>query len=171
MFRTVTFAFLAAALLPLPAAAHGTEDKLPAAHMHDMSHVHVQHGDLLIHHVWSRATPPSAKTGAAYLAITNNGTTSDVLHNISTPVAGGVMLHQTTMENGIMKMSHVIALEVPAGATVELAPGGYHAMLMGLTAPLKAGSSYDITLTFEKAGKVTLSVPVLAPGKSLQHIH
>lgn len=158
-------------LLSLPAAAHGPESKPPSTDMHNTAHVHVQLGDLLIHHVWARATPPSAKTGAIYLAITNNGTSAEILRDISSPVAASAMIHQSTMENGVMKMAHVMALEIPSGVTVELAPGGYHAMLMGLTAPLKAGASYDITLTFEKTGKVTLSVPVLAPGKSLQHTH
>lgn len=172
MFHVIKCALLAVvALLSLPAAAHGPETTPPPAGMHNAAHVHVQRGDLLIHHVWARATPPSAKTGAAYLAITNNGANADVLQDISTPVAASAMVHQTTMDNDVMKMGHVMALEIPAGATVEFAPGGYHAMLMGLTAPLVSGSSFDITLTFEKAGQVTFPVPVLAPGKSLQHTH
>jgi len=51
-------------------------------------------------------------------------------------------------------------LEIPAGKTVELAPGGYHVMLMELAAPLKEGSTFDLTLTFEKAGEKTVSVEV-----------
>lgn len=172
MFRVFKFAlFAAVALCAWPLAAHEPEAPPSQVGLPNAAHVNVQLGDLLIHHVWARATPPSAKTGAVYLAITNSGASLDVLREISTPVAASAMIHRTTLENGVMKMSHVMSLEIPAGTTVEFAPGGYHAMLMGLTAPLMTGSGFDITLRFEKAGEVTLSVPVLAPGKSLQHTH
>jgi len=64
------------------------------------------------------------------------------------------------MEGDVMKMREVEAIELPAGKTVELKPGGLHIMLMGLKAPLKAGSSVPLTLKFEKAGEVSVKLTV-----------
>ena len=61
--------------------------------------------------------------------------------------------------------------EIPAGKTIELKPSGLHVMLMGLKAPLKATTSFKLTLTFEKAGEITIDVPVLQPGKALEQTH
>jgi len=135
------------------------------------NHVHVAVGDLNIHHVWARATAPGAKSGAAYLVIDNNGKAADALKSAAATVAPNTMIHESKMTGGVMTMSHVMALSVPAGASVEMKPGGLHVMLMGLKSPLKAGTSFRLTLSFEHAGDVTVDVPVLAPGKSLQHTH
>jgi len=135
------------------------------------NHVHVEVGDLKIHHVWARATAPGAKAGAAYLVVDNNGKTSDTLKSASAPIAPNTMIHESKMTGGVMTMSHVMALSIPAGASVEMKPGGLHVMLMGLESPLKAGTSFRLTLSFEHAGDVTVDVPVLAPGKSLKHTH
>ena len=59
-------------------------------------------------------------------------------------------------------MPHAMSVPVPAGETIKLAPGGYHGMLMGLTAPLKEGERYPVTLTFERAGEVTVDVEVVS---------
>lgn len=135
------------------------------------NHMHPRIGDLTISHIWSRATPPTAKSGVAYLHIENKGNTDDALVSVSSPTADNTMVHETTMEGGVMKMSHVMALKIPAGQTVELKPSGLHVMLMGLKSPLKATESYKLTLTFEKAGEITIDVPVLLPGKTLKHAH
>lgn len=142
-----------------------------ASPLHADSHMHSKIGDLTISHIWSRATPPTAKSGVAYMQIENKGGTDDTLVSVSSPAAGNTMVHETTMEGGVMKMSHVMALKVPAGKTVELKPSGLHVMLMGLKAPLKATTSFKLTLTFEKAGKITIDVPVLQPGKALEQAH
>jgi len=139
--------------------------------LHADSHMHPKIGDLTISHIWSRATPPSAKSGVAYLRIENAGSADDTLVSASSPAADNTMVHETTMDGGVMKMSHVMALKIPAGETVELKPSGLHVMLMGLKAPLKATESYKLTLTFEKAGEITIDVPVLLPGKTLEHTH
>jgi hypothetical protein len=65
------------------------------------------------------------------------------------PRAARVELHRTTMTNGVMEMRPVEAIEIPPRGTVVLAPNGLHFMLMGLTAPLKAGEKISITLSFE----------------------
>ncbi len=128
-------------------------------------------GSLKIHRVWSRATPPGAGSGVTYLAIENTGDSDDVLKAVTSSAAANAMIHETRMTGGVMTMSHMMSLPIPAGGTVELKPGGLHVMLTGLSAPLKAGVPFRLTLTFEKAGEITLDVPVLAPGKTLELTH
>ena len=70
-------------------------------------------------------------------------------------------IHETTMDDaGTMMMGEVPAIDVPAGATVMLEPGGYHIMLMNLAAPLETDQEFDVVLTFEAAGDVTVPVEV-----------
>ncbi len=151
--------FVLFAALPLQA-----ETKSPAS-------MHPTVGDLVISHIWSRATPPTAKSGVAYLQIENTGASDDALLAASSTVANNTMIHETKVTDGVMTMSHVMKLSIPAGETVKLEPSGLHVMLMGLKAPLKATASYKLTLTFEKAGEITIDVPVLLPGKTLEHSH
>ena len=125
----------------------------------------VKVGDIEITNAWARATPPGAATAAAYLTVTNTGTAADTLTSVETPVAGMAMLHKMEMDNGVMKMRMVdggIALD--PGKSATLAPNGLHIMLMDMNAPLKAGGTLSLTLTFAKAGNVTLTVPVLPVG-------
>ena len=68
------------------------------------------------------------------------------------------MLHETVVTDGIASMPHAMSVPVPAGQSVALAPGGYHGMLMGLTNAFKEGDSFPVTMTFEKAGEVTVTV-------------
>jgi periplasmic copper chaperone A len=121
----------------------------------------VKIGDLVLDHAWSRATPGGAKVGGGYLIIENKGATADKLIGGSSPVAGKVEVHEMAMNNGVMTMRLLKdGLPIPAGQSVKLAPGGYHVMLMDLKAPLKKGDKIPVTLKFEKAGdvKVTLDV-------------
>lgn len=122
-------------------------------------------GDLTVTGAWTRATAPSMRNGGAFLTIRNAGSADDRLVGASTPAAARTELHTHRMEAGVMKMRPVEGgIPVPAGGTAELRPGGYHVMMMGLQAPLAEGSAIALTLTFEKAGSVTLDVPVLAAG-------
>lgn len=74
------------------------------------------------------------------------------------------MLHETVVMDGIASMPHAMAVPVPAGQTVALAPGGFHGMLMGLTQALATGDTFPLTLTFQTAGEVTVTVDVLGMG-------
>jgi copper(I)-binding protein len=118
-------------------------------------------GDLTIQHAWSKASIGVDRPVVFYVEITNSGSSDDALVGISTPAAGMPMLHETVVTDGIASMPHAMSVPVPAGQTVQLAPGGYHGMLMGLTAVLKEGDRFPVTLTFEKAGEVTANVDVL----------
>lgn len=110
--------------------------------------------------VWARATPAAAKSGAAYFTIVNKGASDDRLVAAESPVAGKVELHKTVNDNGVMKMLPVDAVTVKAGAKVTFRPGGYHVMLIELKQPLKEGDSFPLALTFEKAGKIDVTVKV-----------
>jgi len=113
-----------------------------------------------IDHPFARATPPGARSGAVFLIILNGGSETDRLLRASTPIAGGVILHQMAMEDGVMKMRAVPSLSVIPGGRLELKPNGYHLMLLDLKQPLKVGEKFPLTLSFERAGSVLITVPV-----------
>jgi len=113
---------------------------------------------------WARAMPTGAKTGAAYVTLSNKGSVDDKLVGVSTPVAKEAQLHTMIDDNGVMKMRPISAIDVKPGATVTLKPGGMHLMLMGLKQPLKEGESFPLTLTFAKAGKIEATVEVKKVG-------
>ena len=108
---------------------------------------------------WARASITASRPAAAYMTI--ESPTGDRLIGITTPVAEDVVIHAVREEDGINRMVHLPALDIPAGEPVTLAPGGMHAMLMGLDAKLVNGESFPMTLRFEKAPDITLEVPVL----------
>lgn len=107
------------------------------------------------------ATAPGAPTAMIVLSLHNTGGSADTLLGGSTPVAGKVEMHGTTMQAGVMSMRPLAAVEVQPGATVEFRSGGNHLMLLGLTGPLVAGAVIPLTLKFARAGDVKVSVPVL----------
>ena len=117
-------------------------------------------GTLKIDHPWSRALPPNAPAGAAYLVIHNNGTEPDALVSASTPIAAKAELHTHVMIGEVMKMQQVESVEIPAGGESKFAPGGNHVMLFGLKKPLVAGQSFPLTLVFETAGAVDIEVNI-----------
>lgn len=124
----------------------------------------VRAGDIEVEHAWSRATIGADRPGVVYLSIRNTGSTDDALIEVTTPIAGMPMLHETVVTDGVASMPHAMSVPVPAGQTVALAPGGFHGMLMGLTQALKKGDSFPLTLTFQTAGDVTVTVDVLGMG-------
>ena len=145
-FRTL-FAALAVMTLATPAFAHGFKV-----------------GAIEIEHPWARATADGAANGAAYMVLKNEGKTADRLVSVATPAAAKVELHAHIDDNGVMRMREVGAIDLGADATVKLAPGGLHVMLLGLKEPLKKGKAFPLTLTFEKAGSVTVQVAVQGAG-------
>jgi copper(I)-binding protein len=114
---------------------------------------------------WSRATPMGAKTGAVYMTLNNKSGTPDRLTGASSDVADKLQIHEMKVENGVMQMREIPGgLPIPAGGSVVLKPGSYHVMLIGLKKPLTAGAKFPLTLTFEKAGNISVTVPVQAMG-------
>ncbi|WP_304638716.1 copper chaperone PCu(A)C [Pseudomonas sp.] len=120
--------------------------------------------DIRISDPWSRAVPPVAPTGAAYLTIHNRGAAGDRLIGVQTPAAGHAELHEHVHQDGLMKMQKLESISIDAGEEVSFEPGGYHVMLFDLKQPLTEGTPFPLTLHFEKAGSVELEVEVRAPG-------
>lgn len=124
----------------------------------------------------SFATAEGMATGAIFIDIANGGTGPDRLIGASTGKAVRVELHESAVDTatGVMAMRKVDGIDLPAGTMVSLAPGGYHIMLFDLPMPLQEGETYDVTLAFEKAEKITVPVTVVAPGSAAathNHIH
>jgi copper(I)-binding protein len=136
----------AIALLALPAAAHDYTA-----------------GDLTILHPWTRAAGVNGN-GAGFLRLRNGGTQPDRLIAASTPAARVVELHTMERDGDVMRMRPVRDIAVAPGATVELRPGGFHIMLIGLTAPMTQGGRVPLTLRFERAGEVQVELAVEAAG-------
>jgi periplasmic copper chaperone A len=125
----------------------------------------VKAGDLVISQPWTRATPGGAKTGGGFLTIENKGTAPDKLIGASADGAGKIEVHEMVMNEGVMKMRPVEGgLAIDPGKTVKLAPGGLHLMMMDLKSPLKQGDKMPVTLEFEKAGKVAVTLDVQGVG-------
>jgi periplasmic copper chaperone A len=123
-------------------------------------------GDIAIEKPWARATPKGAEIGAGYFTVHNNGATPDNLTGGTADFAS-VEIHETKSEDGVMKMRELTGgLNLPAHATIRLAPGGYHLMFTHLTKPLTKGDKITATLTFEHAGPVTVEFPVEGVGAS-----
>ena len=112
---------------------------------------------LILSDAWVRNPAIADQPGAAYLVIQNNGA-ADKLLSVTSDIVQTIELHESMMSGNMMQMSPVPNIEVPANGKVELKPGGFHLMLIGLTRPLKVGDKVQLTLNFEKAG----SIPVTA---------
>ena len=126
----------------------------------------IKAGDLTIEKPWARATPKGADIGVAYVEIRNGGGDADKLTGGSADFAS-VEIHETSMQGNVMKMQELKdGLAIPAHGGVKLAPGGYHLMLTGLKHPLVKGETAKVTLTFERAGAVTVDFPVVGIGAS-----
>lgn len=128
-------------------------------------------GDITVSNAWTRATPPNAMAGGGFLVITNKGASDDKLVAATAPITDRTELHEMAVIDGVMKMRQMESgIPVPAGATVELKPGGLHVMFMGIKQPLKEGETLPVTLTFEKAGTVTVDMPIAKIGaKEMNH--
>ena len=122
-------------------------------------------GALRIAHPWTRATPATAPSGGGYLIITNTGDTADRLIAARSPTAGKVEIHEMKMDGNVMRMRELEnGIDIPPGATVELKPGGYHIMFMGLKAPFEKDTRVPATLVFEKAGSIDVELSVVPLG-------
>jgi periplasmic copper chaperone A len=124
-------------------------------------------GSLVLEHPHAKATLPGAPVSGGYLTIRNTGAESDRLVSAEAAFAGKVEIHQMKMDGDVMQMRPVEGgLEIPAGGEVVLERGGFHIMFMQMSGPLEAGSKQNVTLTFEKAGKIEVEFAVeeMQPG-------
>lgn len=111
---------------------------------------------------WARTSPMMASNGAAYMELTADSDDRLVAARVGSSVAARAELHETAMDpdSGEMAMNEVDGIDLPAGQTVTLEPGGYHVMLLDLTEPLEPGNTIELTLVFERAGEVVVEAEV-----------
>jgi len=114
---------------------------------------------------WVRATVPQQQSTGAFMQIT--APRDARLVDVRSPAAGIVEIHEMRMDNNVMKMRAVDGLDLPAGKTVALAPGGYHVMMMDLKTPIKAGDSVPLTLVIEEKNKQRQTIEVKAVARAL----
>jgi len=130
-------------------------------------------GGLTVEGAWARNAPKTAGAGAAYLVLKNAGSDADALIGASSPVSATAEVHETYVVESpmvsaapgasvgtVMGMRPIARIEIPAGGSIELKPGGFHVMLMDLKQEIKAGESIELTLQFEKAGPITVKAEV-----------
>ena len=121
--------------------------------------------DLDVKSAWARGTVPAQQVSGAFMELTSKA--GAVLVGVTTPVAEEAEVHEMRLEGGVMKMRAAPRLDLPAGQTVSLKPGGYHIMLIGLKQQLKAGESIPLTLKIERKDKKIDSVEVKAEVRGL----
>lgn len=130
-----------------------------AAHAQPASKVAVK-SDLKVFDVWARTTVPGASVSAAYMHIKSAKPMK--LVKAESSVAGMTEIHQMSMKDGVMNMSAVDTVDIPADKLVDLKPGGLHVMLMQLKQPIKKGDEVPLKLTFEDAARKTIVLDVKA---------
>jgi len=123
---------------------------------------------------WVRATVAGQSVAGAYMDIAAKDTAT--LVGVASPVAAKAELHTMTMDGGVMKMRPLAKLDLPAGKTVNLKPGGYHVMLIDIRRPLKAGERVPLTLTVQDSRGATSTFKVdaevrAAADSGLMHMH
>jgi periplasmic copper chaperone A len=124
-------------------------------------------GAVTIEHPWSRTTPDGAEVASGYLSIKNVGDSPDRLVSATAEIAGHTGIHQMSMSDGMMQMRELTeGLAIPAQGSVTFEPASYHLMFEGLKRPLKEGETFSGTLTFEKAGTVSVTFDVKGLGAS-----
>jgi uncharacterized protein YcnI len=158
--------------------AHALKSPAPGVRIAaaDLEPAHVaKAGPIVVDQLWSRATPGGAKVAGGYMRITNTGNTPDRLIGGSFAAAGRFEVHEMSMSGSVMQMRPIEGgLEIKPGASVELKPGGMHAMFLELREPLRAGQSVKGTLVFEKAGTVEVEYavqPIGSTGPAAEHKH
>ncbi len=117
--------------------------------------------EIVIEQAYARSASPAARSGAVFMVVENTGPEADRLIAVATGAAKHASLHTNIIEDGVAKMLPVPeGFPIAAGETLLLQRGGNHVMLMGLTAPFVQGQSLSLTLTFARAGEITLVVPI-----------
>lgn len=137
----------ACAALVLAACGAPTEAPSPAA-------------SIEVSGAWAAPTPGGVNISAGYLTIANSSAADDRLVAAASPHAERVEIHEMAMDGAVMRMRQVEGLDVPAGQQVALAPGGLHLMFFGVAQPFAEGEEIPVTLTFERAGAVDVTLPV-----------
>ncbi|UXH78254.1 copper chaperone PCu(A)C [Roseateles amylovorans] len=123
------------------------------------------HAQVTVKEAWIRATVPQQKATGAFMQLTASQDTR--LVSVNTPLTPKAEVHEMAMQDNVMRMRQVRAIELPAGKTVELKPGGYHVMLMDLPAQVKEGQTVPLTLVFEDKSGARKTQDVKVPVRAL----
>lgn len=122
-------------------------------------------GSVVVEQPWARASLGAARPGAAYLLVRNEGEDAISLVGLRAAISGMASVHETrTNSDGVSSMMPADDIEIPAGESIALEPGGYHAMLMQLQSPLVEGETFPLTLMFSDGTELDVTVPVLGFG-------
>jgi hypothetical protein len=141
-----TFLIIAACLASAPAAQAG--------------------GGVSVTQAWARATVPGQKVAGVYLDLRSDEAAA--LTGVRSSAAGSAEIHSMSNDNGVMRMRRLERLDLPAGQTVRLAPGGNHIMLLDIKRPLQAGERVPLVLIVERNGKkrsIQVQAEVRAPAE------
>lgn len=130
----------------------------PAAAPKGESHAGDEAG-IEISDAWAAPTPGGASVSAGYLTLENHGA-ADRLLGASSGRAGSVQIHTMDMADGVMRMRELQSVDLGAGETHALAPGGDHLMFIGVVTPFAEGEDIPVTLRFERAGDIDVALPV-----------
>lgn len=125
----------------------------------------IANAQVKIDDAWVRATVPQQKATGAFMKLTAAKDTRLVA--VTTPLTPKAEVHEMAMQDNVMRMRQIPAIELPAGKTVELKPGGFHLMFLDLPAQVKAGDQVPLTLTFEDRSGARQTVEVKAPVRAL----
>ncbi|OMH25609.1 copper chaperone PCu(A)C [Motiliproteus sp. MSK22-1] len=129
--------------------------------------------DIHIDNAYVRATPPGAPNTAAFMTIKNTENESVKLISATSDIARSTELHTALKQDGVMKMRKVDDMSIPANGELELKPGSYHVMFIGLNQPVKEDETVMLMLNFSDGSKKHLEVPVKKPmpGMQMSHSH
>lgn len=122
--------------------------------------------DISVQRAWALATPPKATVGRAFMTILNTSSEDDHLVSATAEVAHRAEVSGIRMTASIPNIRQLVNLDIPAGRSIELAPGAYHILLRNLTKPLVPGETFKGTLTFAKAGVISVEYMIEAPQRS-----
>jgi len=126
-------------------------------------------GGISVTEVYARAVPPGQPTSAAFMTLHNPQTSDRALVEARSKAAKNVELHTHTMDGGMMRMRRIDRIDIKAGGTTELKPGGLHVMLIGLQQPMPAGSSIALELVFDDGSVLLVDAPVRDVARTMQH--
>lgn len=126
--------------------------------------LHLIAGDISVNHAYVRAVPPNLQNSASFMKIINSSDKVVYLERATSSLAKKLEFHEHIMNNNMMKMQEVTQIEITANGSVELAPGGYHIMLLGLNRTIKNGDRVQsIKLYFSNKEVIELNdIPILS---------
>jgi periplasmic copper chaperone A len=127
--------------------------------------------EIKIENAYARASIGVVRTGVVYLTLENGADEPDRLRKASTDIAGRAEFHLHTMNEDVMTMDEVKCLTIPARGKIAFAPGGLNVMLLDLSSPLKEGGEFALRLTFDRAGEISVNVPVKSAAAGFQQPH